>query len=128
MRAASGVAPLWGYLERQWADVSEFAWADDGAALVKIPLTPARIPDIEAALAVAGRPRRYTVAGNVLWVAWSSGIGELHELLETQDLSGVVLRGVSPRPLIGSSIDSAFARRVSMALDPESKFQPLYTE
>jgi glycolate oxidase FAD binding subunit len=109
-----------------WNDVAEFRWADSEASLIKVPLTPARIPKIDDALAGFRPPRRYTVAGNMLWTTWTDTINTLHDLMVAHELSGLVLRGDSSHPLIGANTGSEFADRITTALDPYGKFQPLY--
>ena len=115
-----GAAPTY------WSSVGEFSWAGAAASLIKIPLTPARIPEIDRALARSQTARRYAVAGNVLWAAWTDSVDALDDLLADQGLTGVVLRGESSRPLIGAYASSVFADRVAAALDPNSKFPPLH--
>jgi hypothetical protein len=97
------------------------------AALVKVPLTPKRIPGFDAALAPVGAARRYSVGGNVAWVAWAEGLrlADLDHMLSAQGLSGLVVRGSLGRTVLGTITGDAFARRVKVALDPAGRFPPL---
>lgn len=108
-----------------WTNVTEFTWVAPTAALVKVPLTPSKIPVVDAVLQERPQVRRYSVAGNVLWLAWDQPLSQLHNLLETQRLSGMVLRGDAAHPLMGLSGQSEFARRVKDAIDPDGKFLEL---
>jgi len=113
--------------QRLWEDAREFAWVPAAAALVKVPLTPKRIPALDAALAWVGAERRYSVGGNVAWVAWTEGLrlADLDHVLSAQGLSGLVVRGPLGRTVLGTIAGVAFARRVKVALDPAGRFPPL---
>ncbi|MCE9555890.1 MAG: FAD-binding protein [Planctomycetes bacterium] len=55
-----------------WRSATEFAWAPPDHALVKVPLIPGEIAKLESLLGVheVTVPRRYSVGGNVAWIAW----------------------------------------------------------
>ncbi len=110
-----------------WAALTRFAWQPDGAALVKSPVTPKRIPVLDAALAKAGAHRRYSVGGNLAWIAWPGDLTLLDQLLRAYELNGLVLRGDvgSIGPWLGKLSGGLFARRVKGVLDPEGKFGPI---
>ena len=110
-----------------WDAAREFAWVPATAALVKVPLTPKRIPALDAALVSVGAERRYSVGGNVAWIAWAEGlrIADLDQALSAQGLSGLVVRGSLGRTILGTITGEAFARRVKVALDPAGRFPPL---
>jgi hypothetical protein len=59
-----------------WQQVKEFEWVPAGWPLVKVPLTPKRIPTIEAQLNGV-EARRYSAGGNVLWLAWPTANAEV---------------------------------------------------
>jgi glycolate oxidase FAD binding subunit len=108
-----------------WQDVREFAWVPGDAALVKVPLTPARISALEAALQKTSVVRRYSAGGQVVWLAWREPISNLQSLLDQQKLSGLVIwGGAQPltQLLIGVRTGAAFFRRVKSALDPAKRF------
>ena len=111
-----------------WSDAAEFSWAEGKAALVKAPVTPSLIPDLEATLSSHDAPRRYAVAGNLLWLSWAEPLSALSAILNAYGLCGTVVRGAASSPWIGHMPVSAFAQRLKSALDPNGKFPPLFTE
>ena len=113
---------------RFWREAAEFAWAPAAATLIKIALTPTQIAALESRLVATPVPRRYTVAGNVLWIAWPDALAKLDSMLDELGLAGVVVRGQATVPWIGRAPTSAFARRIKSALDPHDKFAPLYPD
>ena len=136
--------------ERLWKTARSMKWLTEGAGLVRIPLTPQRIPAVEEALSGANAARRrYSVGGNLLWLGWpdvSAPEGgereapqDLHSLLLDLDMQGIQLigrarRGIAQRegdygegeesPLLGRPLQNAFLRRIAAALDPEGRFEP----
>jgi hypothetical protein len=108
--------------EEAWRRAREFAWVPAGALLVRVPITPPRIAELDAVLERVGAARRYTVAGNVAFVGWPDGAAALSETLSTHGLTGQLLRGDSGRPFLGAAADGEFERRVRHALDPEGRF------
>ena len=108
-----------------WNGAREFAWVPRPAALVKVPLTPARISPLEAALDRTATVRRYSAGGQVAWLAWPEPISSLESLLNDQKLSGLVLWSGAQtvtQPLIGARTGAAFFQRVKSALDPVKRF------
>jgi glycolate oxidase FAD binding subunit len=105
-----------------WRAAREFAWVPAQHALIKVPLTPARLNAFDTAVAGYSAPRRYSAGGQAAWVAWPAALSDLHELLVAQGLSGLVVWGPPGRPLLGVSGGGAFAQRVKAALDPAKKF------
>ncbi len=110
-----------------WQGMLDFAWQPAGTALIKAPVTPQGIPALDAALARAGAARRYSVGGNLAWIAWPGDLALLDPLLRAYGLNGLVLRGEggSVGPWLGELPGGLFAQRVKAALDPESKFGPV---
>lgn len=120
-----------------WQQVREFEWLSEGCSLVKIPLTPARIPALEEYFLYPGGDgqtdarRRYSVGGNILWLAWPESLSALETILTEQNLTGLVLMGppdpthLSQSPLLGRQPGGAFSRRVKGALDPDGRFLPV---
>jgi glycolate oxidase FAD binding subunit len=105
----------------------EFTWAPTDASLIKVPLTQIKLPALDRALAAIGAHRRYTVGGNLAWIASQSADEALHELLRGQGLSGVYLRHAAgtdtpASPWIGRDTSSPFLDRIRTALDPERRF------
>lgn len=135
--------------ESLWQTARSMEWLAQGMGLVRIPLTPQRIPAMEEALnGSTMATRRYSVGGNLLWLGWpdesTSESGEedssrdLHSLLLALNLQGVQLIGRARRspiegsgidtdggedPLLGRPLQNAFLRRIAAALDPEGKFE-----
>ncbi len=102
-----------------WADINNITWLGEKVGLVKVPLPPKRIPDLDKR--VSGLARRYSVGGNVAWLAVSN-LDELHTLLTELELSGLVLVGQAGRPYLGVRKGLPLAQRVKQALDPDGKF------
>ena len=120
-----------------WQRARAIAWLPDGIGLVRVPLTPQRIPALEEALGGGGASvRRYSVGGNLLWLGWpdddtAPGPANLHSLLLGLKLQGVQLigqaRGTNPQdgggiPFLGKPLQNAFLQRIAAALDPSGKF------
>ncbi|MEX1184363.1 MAG: FAD-binding protein [Gemmatimonadota bacterium] len=117
-----------------WSDARAFAWVGAGHWLVKIPVTPARIAGLDAALDSHGIARRYGVAGNVAWAAWPVGrpLAQLGASLAqcTPALSGLVVRGPALNgagPWLGAAtqMEGPFARHIKRALDPDRRLPAL---
>jgi glycolate oxidase FAD binding subunit len=104
-----------------WAE-TEFSWAPADCSLVKVPITPRRLPGLDEGLAAAGAIRHYSVGANLAWVAWPGEINALDSLLARLDLSALLLRGAAQNPLLGVRSGDGFARRVKQALDPQGIF------
>lgn len=111
-----------------WQEVKELAWVPGDWALVKVPLTPRRIPILETQLAKVEARRRFSAGGNVAWLAWPTGenwAGKLDSLLTQLDLSGLVLLGPPGVTRLGVNPGASLARRIKQALDPEGRFLDL---
>ena len=103
-----------------WRRQREMAWAPADLPLVKVPLTPDRIPDLEGRLPVASR-RRYSVGGNVAWVIWPSSTEMINAELQTLGLAGMQFQGAPAEPLLGVRTGDIFYQRVKAALDPAGR-------
>jgi glycolate oxidase FAD binding subunit len=111
-----------------WHAAREFAWAPARAALVKVPVVPARVAALEAELAPMAAERRYSAGAQVAWVAWPAPPADLDRVLTAQGLSGLMILGepAAGGPLLGvPRSNQAFARRVRMALDTAGRFGAL---
>jgi hypothetical protein len=100
----------------------EMDWVPPGWALVKVPLTPRRIPDMEAALVGMKSVRRYSAGGQLLWLATPDRLQALHERLVAQGLSGLVVFGPPGLIRLGVRIGANFEQRIKKALDPAGYF------
>lgn len=135
-----------------WRQAREMTWAPPDYALVKVPLTPKRIPSLEAAFKEGKylrhrtgpeqKPvtRRYSVAGQVVWLAYPARLDDLENLLVSQNLTGLVLwsglaassdesayemetpTAMMRSAILGQTSGAAFLQRVKSALDPAQRF------
>jgi len=115
-----------------WEKSREFAWLDNGANgplwLIKVPITPQQIPNLESHLASASALRHYTVGGNLAWIGWPGAVTELDLILSKYNLSGIVLHSVNgpanqDTPIyLGPRKGQALFERVKNALDPGGQF------
>jgi glycolate oxidase FAD binding subunit len=104
-----------------WNGFREFTEDRSARYLVKIPVTPKRIPALESRLEGAAQ-RRYGAAGQVAWVAWDSDLSDLEGVLRELGLSALVFMGETDRPILGVGPDAGMLERVKRALDPDGKF------
>ncbi|MCP5095161.1 MAG: FAD-binding protein [Chloroflexi bacterium] len=102
-----------------WQTQNSFDWVPDGQSLVKIPITPKKISTLDEQLSI--HSRRYTVGGNVAWVALDD-VSQLHPILEMLNLTGLQLTGRTTNPIIGTLRGQSFAQRIKKAVDPTGKF------
>ena len=114
-----------------WRQAREFDWVPEGHSLVKLPLNPARLTRLERKLEaletslehVQRIPRRYSVAGNVAWLAWPEALSEkaLRSLLADLGLTGLAITGRWSHPQLGRPAGEAFLTRLLSVFDPEGK-------
>jgi glycolate oxidase FAD binding subunit len=104
-----------------WHEVRELKWLPQDWSLIKVPLTPKRIPALEEALPPSSK-RRYTGGGQAAWIATSAQPAMLDPILTAQGLSGLVLIGSTEQVRLGVRAGDSFARRVKQALDPAGRF------
>ena len=105
-----------------WEQAREMDWVPSGWALLKIPLTPRRIPDLETTLAGLKNLRRYSSGGQLLWMATPDPIPALNEQLAEKGFSGLVVFGPPDLTRLGVRIGASFERLVKAALDPSDRF------
>lgn len=108
-----------------WQDQGEFRWAPAEWALVKVATTTASLPALEAVLCTTPALRRYSVGGNLTWIAWPSALSDLDQKLTALKLAGLVIRGTTAQPRLGLHVGQEFACRIKRALDPDAKFLEL---
>ena len=111
-----------------WEGAREFTWVPGDAALIKVPVTPKRIPQLEAMLEQTSAVRRYSVGGQVAWLSWPHALDVLDTELSRLRMAGLAIFGPElvaggPFGLIGEQRSrQAFAARVKAALDPAVRF------
>jgi glycolate oxidase FAD binding subunit len=101
-----------------WAAAREFAWLPPENSLVKVPLTPERVPGLDSFLAAHEARRRYSVGANLAWIAWPADLDLLDRHLAALKLPGLVVLGRPGRVLLGKRAGESFNRRIKQALDP----------
>lgn len=110
--------------EAVWREAREFLWQPEDTTLFKVPISPGviEIVDRTIELACAAAVRRYSVGGNVLWLAWPNrtGVEPLREALARVDRNAVAVRG-APWGVLGEVGGGAFAERLASVLDPERR-------
>ncbi len=122
---AMGFARLQGEEEAHfWRERRELSWVPSDFSLVKVPITPGRLPDLEARLATTDVVRLYSVGGNLAWLAWPphSPRAAIQALLNELGLTGMMLLGSPDEPLLTPLPGAAFFHRVKQALDPDGRF------
>ena len=102
-----------------WREAREFTWAEPNEQIIKVPVTPAKIATLDARL--GDMECRYSVGGNVAWVAAPNGHA-LDGMLRDLGLSGLVLLNADGEQRIGLRERNIFIERAKRALDPLGKF------
>ncbi len=117
-----------------WQRINGLDWVPAGWGLVKVPLTLSRVLVLEERLDGRGCQQRYSVGGNVAWVAWPGSASDveaanaetffaaLNSILARIDLAGLVVLGPPDQLFLGLRAGESFARRVKQALDPANRF------
>ena len=102
--------------EMFWRAASNFDWACKAETLLKLPMTSRTIPEVEELLANSQIHRRYSVGGNVGWIATQWNIDFQLKLGSVQTFLGqptTITRATEPGP---------FGQAIQRALDPALKF------
>ena len=97
-----------------WDPIAELT----GEFLAKVVLSPKQLLQLDPLL--ADKPRRYSLGGNVAWVA-ADDIVALDAALKQLGMRGLCLRGTANSAIVGAAIDNVLAARVKQALDPHGK-------
>lgn len=107
-----------------WRPLIDWTWPGDDSLLVRVAVSPHQVTALDAELRAVDVQRRYSVAGNVAWIAWPTGrlVAELNTMLKQHRLAGTVLRGPCPATWIGERKSAGFLQRIRRALDPEERF------
>jgi len=109
-----------------WRGAREFRWVPPGHSLLKMPMQLSAMSEVEAQLGKLDFPcpRRYSVGGNVLYLAWPGAIEDRHLgwLLRQLERRALALTGRWDCPLLGPSSRNPFFDRLQSVLDPQDKF------
>lgn len=108
-----------------WSDAREFRWVPENHQLIKLPISPAQVVQAEQLLTAARFEsiRRYSVGGNVLWLAVPETVGgnEIDRLCQQLGRPALALTGSWSDPQRGPRQGQAFADRLLMVFDPDSR-------
>ena len=109
-----------------WRRFVEFEWVPVDHLIVRAPISLGDIEAWEHELSDLEQyvPRRYSVAGNLAYLAWPQSLGResLHTVLLRLARSGTILRGADESPRVGRSLHNPFGDRLRSVLDPHGKF------
>ena len=105
-----------------WKDIANFTWLQPGEVLVKIPITPKRVGELDKFLSGSSANRHYSVGCNVAWAAWRKPIEDLDMQLTRLGLSGLVLVGEVEKIHLGINKANQFSKAVKEALDPGDRW------
>jgi len=110
-----------------WNDAREFRWVPVNHQLIKLPVSSAQVVIAEQLLAEASfeSVRRYSVGGNVLWLAVPERVGgdEVDRLCQQLGRPALALTGSWSDPQRGLRHGQAFAERLLTVFDPDSRFE-----
>jgi hypothetical protein len=105
-----------------WEHINEFRWLPEDSTLVKVPLTPKLVLDLDEFLQQNGSIRRYSVGANVAWIAWSKPLDKLDQHLKDSNLAGLTILGPADQIRLGAWNSGNFYQRIKKALDPKGKW------
>jgi len=105
-----------------WRDIANFTWLQSGELLVKIPISPKRVNELDIFLSGSSAKRQYSVGCNVAWAAWRKPIEDLDMQLNRLGLSGLVLVGEVEKIHLGINKANQFSKAVKEALDPGDRW------
>ncbi|NIP95229.1 MAG: FAD-binding protein [Akkermansiaceae bacterium] len=111
-----------------WEGMGEQLWRGEDEVVVKVPLSPSRIPAFERGLPSPGQAKRvYDSGGSVGWIAVGrDAVEDLDRALRELNLRGLVVQGEKGKPLwLGRDEDSAVVAAVKEVFDPEDRFLEL---
>ena len=108
--------------ENYWRVIREFQWLPDDTSLIKIPLTPQLVPNLDEFLEANDAIRRYSAGANLAWVAWPHHIDDLNHYLKGEHLAGLTILGSTDQRRIGATEPGVFYQRIKDALDPSGKW------
>jgi len=104
-----------------WDSIRELTILPDDQSIVKVPVSPGKIPSLEQSL--TDTTSHYSVGGNLALLS-PANPDQLSETLASQDLQGITIRGSSPLWL-GKQRSFAIQEAVKSSLDPLNRFPSL---
>lgn len=105
-----------------WEHINEFDWLSEDMVLIKVPLTPKLVLDLDEFLDQQGSIRRYSVGANVAWIGWSGSVNKLDKHLKESNLTGLTILGSTDQIRLGAWNPGNFYLRIKKALDPLEKW------
>lgn len=110
--------------ERFWGEGAVFGWSGEGEALLKVPVSPDRVLELDGFCGKAGAKRRYGAAGNVGWLSWPEGesVERLDNGLRELGLNGLAFGGGLEGAHWGKRRKSEVMEATRKVFDPEDKF------
>ncbi|MDB4474565.1 FAD-binding protein [Opitutaceae bacterium] len=105
-----------------WSERSEFTWANNSSALIRIATSPRQVtPLLEALTVVPDTQIEVSAAGNTVWIN-SGETSQLDEILQKHRLTGLVHRGEASPLWLGIKIDRKIDAALQAVFDPEHRF------
>ena len=108
--------------QRLWDGIGEFVWAPKEWNLLKIPITPNAIGELDKHLGEIESRRHYAVGANIAWVSWPGSTKTVGDSLASLDLRGLLLRGSQRHVCLGRKPSETLSTKVKAALDPTDRF------
>lgn len=109
-----------------WREAANLIWAAECDAVVRVPLSPQDLVDVEEVLCrERATVRRYGVGGNVLWLAGPQPT--IRDILATgvlQQWSALALRGDWNESILNPRPQPVLAERLRPVFDPDDRFLP----
>ncbi|MDA1164544.1 MAG: FAD-binding protein [Planctomycetota bacterium] len=109
-----------------WSYAREFRWVSDNQSLMKMPISPTQVTLVEKLIGQSDfeSTRRYSVGGNVLWLAVPRTVtGEaIDQLCQQLGRPALALTGSWSDPQRGARHGHVFAGRLLSVFDPGSRF------
>ena len=111
----------------EWNALQEFHWTPRDAYILKAPITPKEIPELEQALSLNDVKRHYGLAGNVAWIATADtkALEEISTILDNLGLAAIKVRGNLERFIYGKTRSHKIHGALKEAIDPLGKFPVL---
>ena len=101
-----------------WEEYNEFTWIPEGASLVKVPLIPKYLPELDEFLEASNTERRYSAGANIAWIAWYDQMTALDQKLKELNLMGLTILGPADKVRLGAVVQNIFYKKIKTALDP----------